>query len=44
MVQSLEGGITMSDMKNYTALIREPLVTEFAGFKLITAGVPTRYY
>lgn len=33
----------MEDMSTYTAKFRAPLVAEFAGFKVTTAGPPTWY-
>lgn len=36
-----EGGITEEDLAGYEIKVREPLVQEFGGFRLITSGVPT---
>lgn len=33
----------MEDMRKYQAIIRPALIGEFAGFKVITSGLPTWY-
>lgn len=40
-VESAQGGITKEDMMAYNVKIRDPVTSEIAGFKVITAGVPT---
>lgn len=42
-VQSLEGGLTMEDLRGYEVKIRDPLIVDIGGFKVITAGAPTWY-
>ena len=44
MIQSLQGGLDMDDLRDYKVEIREPIISSFAGFKVITTGAPTRYH